>query len=187
MYPRAPKRPRQVTPPRKPATAPDPTRSRLESPPPSRVWNIYASVDPARSPQCALIISCERRATIPLHHTRRRSHDYIVASRWPSTPRSVRLCTSTSTTQTGLHPPALDAAPPAPPGHAPLRTHTPPFSGKAPIRVSTHTLTGIRAAHTPNAGNPGKTLDQRTKVTPSVAGQPDGTRVVRYVHLPKKA
>ncbi|KAJ7807782.1 hypothetical protein B0H13DRAFT_1928835 [Mycena leptocephala] len=83
----------------------------------------------------------------------------------------VRLCTST--TRTGLHPPTLDPAPPAPPGHAPLRTYTSPFSGKAPIRVSTHTLTGIRAAHAPNVGNPGKTLDQRTKAPPSVAGPPD--------------
>ncbi|KAJ7818729.1 hypothetical protein B0H13DRAFT_2292420 [Mycena leptocephala] len=75
-----------------------------------------------------------------------RSHDYIVVSRSPSSLRSVRLCTST--TRTGLHPPALDAAPPAPPDHAPLRTHTSPFGGKAPIRVSTYTLTDIRGACT---------------------------------------
>ncbi|KAJ7926333.1 hypothetical protein B0H13DRAFT_2313659 [Mycena leptocephala] len=62
MYPRTPSHPRQKSLRR----ANHPARSRLESPPPRRVWNVYASVDPAQSPRCALMISCERRVTIPV-------------------------------------------------------------------------------------------------------------------------
>ncbi|KAJ7828518.1 hypothetical protein B0H13DRAFT_1917061 [Mycena leptocephala] len=154
------------------ATTPDPARIRLESPPPRRVCNVYASVDPARFLRCALIISCERKATTPAPlyaQTFTRPHRRVPVTFLPAQRPALHIDHTDRSTSARARPCSTR--------HAPLRTHTSPFSGKAPIRVSTHTLTGIRAAHAPNAGNPGKTLDQRTKAPLSVAGQPDGTRV----------